>query len=149
MLFIYDTVKVQDLVEYEEDIASLKDFNIEAKIRRAQERINEALTKALEGVGNFYTTSGYKKVSAMETVDLKQVVTTPPLKLWFTFEALSIAYRDAYNRSLEDEYLAKWKEYKELAGWASTLLFQTGIGISTREDRQVEIFKTVPTSTQS
>ena len=39
-------------------------------------------------------------------------------------------YRDAYNRKVNDKYLPKWKEYKELASWASDLLFQTGIGIT-------------------
>ena len=56
---------------------------------------------------------------------------TPPLKLWHTFQALAIIYRDAYNRKLNDKYLPKWKEYKELGKWASDLLLQTGIGITT------------------
>jgi hypothetical protein len=50
--------------------------------------------------------------------------------LWHTFQTLAIVYRDAYNRKLNDKYLPKWKEYKDLAQWASGLLFQTGIGVT-------------------
>ena len=55
---------------------------------------------------------------------------TPPLKLLHTFQTLSIVYRDAYNRKINDRYLPKWREYKELSLWAWDLLTQTGIGIS-------------------
>ena len=51
--------------------------------------------------------------------ELSQVVVTPPLKLFHTFQTLGIVYRDAYNRKLNHKYLPKWREYKELARWAS------------------------------
>jgi hypothetical protein len=54
---------------------------------------------------------------------------TPPLRLWHTFHTLSLIYRDAYGNQLNDRYAAKWKEYQDLAKWASTMLFQTGIGV--------------------
>src|SRR5262249_11617398 len=37
-----------------------------------------------------------------------------------------------YNRKLNDKYLPKWNEYKELARWASNLLYQSGIGLVTQ-----------------
>jgi hypothetical protein len=62
--------------------------------------------------------------------DLNQVVVTPPLKLWHTFQTLTLFYRDAQARKVEDKYLPKWREYKELAKWASDLLLQTGVGLA-------------------
>jgi hypothetical protein len=59
-------------------------------------------------------------------------VVTTPLKLWHSFQALATVYRDAYNRKLNDKYLPKWSEYKELARWAANLLYQTGIGLVTK-----------------
>jgi hypothetical protein len=62
--------------------------------------------------------------------DLSQVVVTPPLKLWHTFQTLALFYRDAQARKVDDKYLPKWREYKGLAKWASDLLFQTGVGLA-------------------
>lgn len=146
MLFTQDTLEVSDLAAYEENIET-EGLNLNAKILRAKEAISEYLTEALKGAGNFYNAHGYSKVTTMEPVDIKQVVTTPPLRLWFVFAALAFAYRDAYNKTLDDKHLFKWKEYKELASWASSLLLQTGIGLTTKPDHQTEypeFFMTVP-----
>jgi hypothetical protein len=52
------------------------------------------------------------------------------LKLWHTFQTLALFYRDAQARKVDDKYLPKWREYKELAKWAADLLFQTGVGLA-------------------
>ena len=60
---------------------------------------------------------------------LEHVVVTPALKLWHTFRALELVYRDAYNSQLNDRYAGKRDEYHGLAMWAHEKLVQSGIGI--------------------
>ena len=62
---------------------------------------------------------------------LDSIVTTPALRLWHTFHTLVLVYRDAHNNQLNDRYAGRWTEYKELAKWASDILFRNGIGIAT------------------
>lgn len=146
MLFTQDTLEVSDLATYEENIDT-EGLDLNAKILRAKELISESLTKALKGEGCFFYTCKNYKPATIGPIDIEQVVTTPPLKLWFTFSALAIAYRDAYNKAMEEKHAVKWKEYHELAGWASKLLLQTGVGITTKPDHQTEypeFFMTVP-----
>ena len=130
--------EVADLVAYEAnlpEVSSAEGIDLETKIRLAQTEVRTHLEAASTRPGNVYhargagwqSTGGEANLSRFE---LQQVVVTPPLKLWHTFQTLAIIYRDAYNRKLNDKYLPKWKEYKELANWASDLLFQTGIGIT-------------------
>jgi hypothetical protein len=38
-------------------------------------------------------------------------------------------YREAYSNQLNDRYLGKWNAYKDLAKWATGMLFQIGIGV--------------------
>ena len=63
------------------------------------------------------------------TQRLSNIVVTPPLHLWHAFHTLELIYRDAYNNQLNDRYLGKWNAYKDLAKWASGVLFQTGVGV--------------------
>ena len=105
-------------------------------MKLAQTEVGAELEAATQRPGNVYFTEGSGWQSSggetnLSRIDLNNIVVTPPLKLWHTFQTLAIAYRDAYNRKLNDKYLPKWKEYKELARWAADLLFQTGIGITT------------------
>ena len=43
----------------------------------------------------------------------RQVVVTPPLKLWHTFRTLEMVYGDAYNSQLNDRYAGKRDEFHE------------------------------------
>lgn len=65
------------------------------------------------------------------TLQLSSIVVTPPLRLWHTFHALELIYRDAYNNQLNDRYLGKWHAYADLAKWACSMLMQTGVGVVT------------------
>jgi hypothetical protein len=60
---------------------------------------------------------------------LDHVVVTRPLKQWLVFQALALAYRDAYNSQLNDRYMGRWKEYSQLAKWAAGMLRETGVGL--------------------
>jgi len=64
------------------------------------------------------------------SLSLASVVVTPALKLWHTFRALEMVYRDAYNSQLNDRYAGKRDQFHEMAGWAREKLIQTGIGIA-------------------
>ena len=130
--------EVADLISYEAnlpEVSSAEGIDLETKIRLAQTEVGAHLEAASSRPGNVYYTrgAGWQSTGSeanLSRFELSQVVVTPPLKLWHTFQTLAIIYRDAYNRKTNDKYLPKWKEYKELANWASGLLFQTGIGIT-------------------
>ena len=129
---------VADLVAYEAnlpDVSAAEGIDLATKLRLAHTEIGAELEAASRGPGNIYFANGagWQSTGAEANpsrVALSQVVVTPPLKLLHTFQTLAIIYRDAYNRKLNDKYLPKWREYKDLASWARDLLFQTGIGIS-------------------
>ena len=125
---------VQDLAAYESNLTEVADaegIDLEGKLRLAQSEIGVELGAAALGPGNIYWT-GAAQSGNFSRFDLSTVVVTNPLKLWHSFQTLANVYRDAYNRKLNDKYLPKWTEYKELARWASNLLYQTGIGLVTK-----------------
>ncbi len=128
---------VADLSGYEADIqevSSAAGIDLSVKLRLAHEEVGAQLSASSRRPGNVYqagaggwqTTGGE---AALARFDIDQVVVTPPLKLWTTFQALTIFFRDAHTRRANDKYLAKWREYREMAKWGSELLMQTGIGL--------------------
>lgn len=130
--------QVSDLVAYEAnlpEIAAAEGIDLATKLQLALTEVGAEIAAASQRPGNVYLArgGGWQTSGAegnLSRFDLSQVVVTPPLSLWHTFQTLAIIYRDAYNRKLNDKYLPKWKEYKDLAHWASGLLFQTGIGVT-------------------
>jgi len=130
---------VQDLIGYESNLTEVADaegIDLEGKLRLAQNEVGVELGMAALSPGNIYWTGLLGPATGADAnfsrFDLSRVVVTNPLKLWHTFQTLANVYRDAYNRKLNDKYLPKWSEYKELARWASNLLYQTGIGLVTQ-----------------
>jgi hypothetical protein len=112
---------VQDLLAYEANLVEVADaesIDLEAKLRLAQDEIAAELVAAALGP------------VTLRHFTLDQVIVTSQLKLWHTFQTLAIAYRDAYNRKLNDKYLPKWSEYRDLSRWAANLLYQSGVGIA-------------------
>jgi len=61
---------------------------------------------------------------------IRQVVVTPPLKLWHVFRTLEMVYGDAYNSQLNDRYAGKRDEYHEMVKWAYNKVLQSGLGIA-------------------
>lgn len=138
-LFIDQSVsEVSDLTGYEAnlpEVSAAEGIHLDTKLRLAHTEVAAQLEAATRRPGNIYLANGSAWQSSggdghTARVDLSQVVVTPPLKLLHTFQTLSLIYRDAYNRKLNDKYLPKWREYKELAQWAWDLLLQTGVGIT-------------------
>src|SRR5712692_2763056 len=131
--------EVQDLTAYEANLVEVADaegIDLMSKLRLSQGELGAELAGMALRPGNIYWTGpGWNSTGAevnLSRFTLDTVVVTSPLKLWHTFQTLAIVYRDAYNRKLNDKYLPKWSEYKELARWASNLLYQSGIGLVTQ-----------------
>lgn len=129
--------EVSDLVAYEADlpeVAAAEGIDLATKLRLAQTEVGAQLEASSRRPGNvfFARGAGWQSTgseTSLPRFELRQVAITPPLKLWHTFQALSLIYRDANTRRINDKYLPKWREYKELSSWAAEMLFQTGVGI--------------------
>jgi hypothetical protein len=115
------------------DVASTEGIDASAKIKLAQEELGVELSSAISRSAFSRTTpSNWWPGSAgtsLSSLQLTNIVVTSPLRLWHTFHTLELIYRDAYGNQLNDRYLDKWKEYQDLSRWASTMLFQAGIGV--------------------
>lgn len=114
------------------DVSSTEAINLTAKLGLAQEELGIELRAALarsrlSGNDSMFWWPG-DPVANTSRYQLRDVVVTPALRLWHTFYTLALVYRDAYNSQLNDRYLGKWRQYRDLAGWASDRLFQAGIG---------------------
>jgi len=110
---------IEDLLGYESsilDVARTEGIDLPTKLELAEEEVGIELTAFL-----------VQQVGSKPA--LENVVVTEALHKWHVFQTLALIYRDAYNRQLNDRYLAKWKECDRLAKWASTMLFQAGVGI--------------------
>jgi hypothetical protein len=130
--------ELPDLLGYEADlldVAGALKVELGVKLQLAQTEVGAQLEATSRRPGNVFLAKGAGWQStggetSAPRFDLSQVVVTPPLKLWHTFQTLALFYRDAQARKVDDKYLPKWREYKELAKWASDLLFQTGVGLA-------------------
>ena len=128
-----------DLLAYEADlkeISASEGIDLSTKATLAQTEVGAQLEASSRRPGHvFFANGGGWQATASEAAlprfDLGQVVVTPPLKLWHTFQTLMLVFRDANSTKVSDKYAAKWREYKELAKWAQELLFQTGVGLVT------------------
>ncbi len=125
MLFTDATIStVADLSAYEsevEEIAAVSAIDLDGKMQCAQAEVGFEVLATIA-----------PRVSAGLSCSLDQVVVTDSLKLWHTFQTLALVYRDAYERKLNDKYLAKWNEYRSLARWAMNLYFNLGVGLVSR-----------------
>ena len=124
---------IGDLLSYESailDVAKTEQIDLTRKLKLAEEEISvdlQAFLSRLNDTGEFDPLPGLTEVTPWWR--LNQIVVTEPLHKWHTFRALSLTYRDAYNRQLNDRYQGKWTEYETLGGWASGALFETGVGM--------------------
>lgn len=120
-------VTIEDLRGYESsllDAAHTEGIDLATKLALSQEEVAVEL-EALLG----RTRAGAWNSGGSARPNLGKVVVTRPLKQWLVFQALAVAYRDAYNSQLNDRYLGKWKEYAQLAQWAARMLRETGVGV--------------------
>jgi hypothetical protein len=109
---------IEELLGYESailDVAKTEGIDLTKKLRLAEEELAVDLQAFLARQNDTRTTT--------------QIVVTEPLHKWHTFRTLSVTYRDAYNRQLNDRYEGKWTEYDRLATWAAGALFEAGVGM--------------------
>ncbi len=114
---------VADLVDYESEVqnlASAEAINLDTKLRLAQKELGIELlaTSVLPDTNR-----------TRNAFTLDQVAVTDALKLWHIFHTLSIVFRDAYNRKLNDKYLPKWNEYRDLAKTAAGQYQTIGVAL--------------------
>jgi hypothetical protein len=98
------------------EVASVERIDVTKKLELAQEEISIELGSLL------------RKVSLEGGVE--RVVVTSALKLWHTFRALEMVYRDAYHSQLNDRYAGRRDEYHEVAKWARDKTIQGGVGLA-------------------
>jgi hypothetical protein len=124
---------IGDLAGYESsilEVAKTERIDLSRKLKLAEEEIRvdlQAFLSRQDDTGEFDPLLNLTAVTPWWRID--QIVVTEPLHKWHTFRALSLTYRDAYNRQMNDRFQGKWTEYDALAGWASGALFETGVGM--------------------
>ena len=93
---------IEDLRGYDTqllDVANIEGIDVTRKLQLAQDEISVELATLLARAARFTV-----------PLDPGRVVVTTPLKLWHTFLALELVYRDAYGSQLNDRYAGKRDE---------------------------------------
>lgn len=121
-----DVSSIEDLRGYDTqllEVANIEGIDVTRKLKLAQEEIATEVETLLARRNGWCTLNA--------TPAAGNVVVTAPLKLWHTYLALELVYRDAYGSQLNDRYAGKRDEYRGMAKWAYEKLIQTGLGIAT------------------
>jgi hypothetical protein len=98
------------------EVANTEGIDVTRKLQLAQDEISVEVATLLG------------RLRVPQSAD--RVVVTAPLKLWHTFLALELVYRDAYNSQLNDRYAGKRDEFHGMAKWAYEKVIQGGLGIA-------------------
>src|SRR3954451_7014549 len=120
-----DVSSIEDLRGYDTqllDVANIEGIDVTRKLLLAEEEISAELVTLL---GRRVGGTGFNVRPVPGSV-----VVTAPLKLWHTFLALELVYRDAYHSQLNDRYAGKRDEYRGMVKWAYEKVIQTGLGIA-------------------
>jgi hypothetical protein len=127
-LFTDGTIStMEDAAAYESsilDVTATEGIDLQTKLKLAQEELGVELEAFMAG----------RQIGAA----LENVVVTEPMKKWHVFQTLTLVYRDAYHRQLNDRHLGKSREYERLARWAWEALFQCGVGMTARPLKKAE-----------
>ena len=102
-----------------QDVANVEGIDVTRKLQLAQEEIAAEVAMLLARGARFTA-----------PIDSGRVVVTPPLRLWHTYLALEMVYRDAYRSQLNDRYAGKRDEYHGMVKWAYEKVLQTGLGMA-------------------
>src|SRR5690242_705634 len=131
-----DLVGISDLDVYESTLsktASSHGINLSSKTAIALDAIGDKLLGRLQHIG--------RTVNLVDSVwnateqrsyrgwSLDNVVVTPPLRRWLSYEILSQVFAEAYNVQLNDRFKAKWIEYSGRASEAERNVYELGIGV--------------------
>ncbi len=110
--------KIEELTAHDSallDVVRIEGIDLTLKLALATDEVGIELSRFLR--------------SNHPDVGLDRVVVTQSLRKWHLFKTLSLVYRDAYNRQLNDRYHGKQKEYERLAGWAQSAVLELGVGV--------------------
>jgi len=115
------------------NVASAEGIDATAKLSLAQDELSVQIlaTGARSPFSPASSSIWWPGMILTSSLQLGNIVVTPPLQMWHTFHALELIYRDAYYSQLNDRYLGKWNAYKDLSKWAAGVLMQTGVGVVT------------------
>jgi hypothetical protein len=102
------------------NVATIEGIDVTRKLAPALEQLSVEVTDVLYRLG----LTGPMTAAA----GIRQVVATPPLRLWHIFRTLEMVYGDAYNSQLNDRYGGKRDEYHEMAKWAYHKVLESGLG---------------------
>jgi hypothetical protein len=107
------------------NVATVEGIDVTRKLALAHEELGVELAGLLDrqAVG---VLEGFHTRPA-----IRQVVMTPPLKLWHVFRTLEMVYGDAYNSQLNDRYAGRRDEYHEMVKWAYEQVIRAGLGMVT------------------
>ncbi len=108
------------------EVARVEGIDLNAKLCLATEEISEDVLDMLLGHTPVQFPIGGEQRRRLGVSD---VVVSPQMKRWQALHTLAVVYRDAYNNQLNDRYLNKWDEYRELARGARERTYGFGIGL--------------------
>jgi hypothetical protein len=120
-------------------VASTEGIDVSRKLALAGEEVGADLTVLLGKLR--YSDQAYW---AAPVPGLENVVVTKPLRLWHTYRALEMVYRDAYNSQLNDRYAGKRDQFHDLGEIAYERLIHIGLGIAARPIPQAMPPTTLP-----
>lgn len=121
-----DVVTLNDLLQFEMSLvqtAASHGINVDTKINLANTAIGNRIMLWLLNVG-----ASDPQFLTRRVIGLSNIVVTPPLQRWLSFEALSLFFAEAYNVQLNTRFQGKWTEYQQLAQEASQMTFMSGLG---------------------
>jgi hypothetical protein len=118
---------IEDLAQHDSSlvsVASTEGIDVTAKLNLAYNEIGVELNAIFAREGSIYA-----PVLGLTLLDTDHVVVTQALKLWHSFRALELVYRDAYFNQLNDRYKGKWTEFQNLARWSAGKFLDVGVGL--------------------
>ena len=107
------------------NVATVEGIDVTRKLALAHEELGVELAGLLE------RQMGWPADGLYAPPAIRQVVMTPPLKLWHVFRTLEMVYGDAYNSQLNDRYAGRRDEYHEMVKWAYDQVIRSGLGMVT------------------
>jgi hypothetical protein len=119
--------RIEDLTNQDSgllDVCRNERIDTTVKLALSQDELAVDLTVMFERQRSRYT-----NLLAPHNLDLRHLAVTPVLKMWHTWQTLTLIYRDAYFNQLNDRYQAKWEQYQLLATSARLKLQETGVGL--------------------
>jgi hypothetical protein len=136
-------IGISDLEVYEatlSQVASTHNINIDSKTTIALGSIGDRLLARLVRAGTAAwpwlnpTTTGIFDIVSMPPqtnwrFTLNNIVVTPPLRRWISYEILSQIFSEAYNVQLNNRFKEKWMDYSSRAQDTEKNFYDLGIGV--------------------